>query len=300
MDIEVCLQFIKAEILFFFEGVMSKQGTEFEKFSKELYEELLGQHDLKNLKIQHDISLRGTTGQLHQIDVYWEFMLGGITHKVAVECKDYTSAVTIGRIRDFAAALDDIGGIKGIFLTKVGYQSGAKLFAKGKGIALKTVKSDAITIEDFKGSGLVTEVHANFIALMVDNVVPSFEFDVPYIMMQIKEDKFNIAMDCTDDQVLILDKEKQPLFSLYQFTESAPREPTNTQGLVFEKDLSKDLHFLDFPNNPFPLKINSIKITYDTISSSEQHIITAKATAKAIIRDILDDTCEVIGVKRLA
>lgn len=278
---------------------MAKQGTEFEKFSKELYEELLGQHDLKNLKVQHDISLKGATGQLHQIDVYWEFLLGGITHKVAVECKDYTSPVSVGRIRDFAAALDDIGGIKGIFLTKVGYQSGAKVFAEGKGIALKTVKSDAITIDDFKGSGLVTEVHANIIALMIENVVPSFEFDSPYIMAQIKEDKLDINIACTDDQVLVLDKEKRPLFSLYNFTESAPREPTDTQGLVFEKDLSKDLHFLDFPNNPFPLKINSIKITYDTISSSEKHIITGKATAKAIISDILDGTCEVIGAKRL-
>ena len=279
---------------------MAKAGTEFELFSKELYEELLGQHDLKNLKVQHDVSLKGATGQLHQIDVYWEFLLGGITHKVAVECKDYTSTVTVGRIRDFAAALDDIGGIKGIFLTKVGYQSGAKLFAEGKGIALKTVKSGAITIDDFKGSGLVTEVHANITALMIENVAPSFEFDLPYILAQVEEDKIQVNMDCTNDLVLILNKEKQPLFSLYEFTESAPREPTDTQGLVFEKDLSEDLHFLDYPDCPFPLKINSIKITYDTISSNEKHIITAKATAKAIIRDIMDGTCEVIGVKRLA
>lgn len=279
---------------------MAKPGTEFELFSKELYEELLGQHDLKNLKVEHDISLKGATGQLHQIDVYWEFLIGGIIHKVAVECKDYTKTVSVGRIRDFAAALDDIGGIKGIFLTTVGYQAGAKKFAIGKGIALKTVKKEAITIDDFKGSGLITEVHASITALMIENVVPSFEFDLPYILAHVEEDKVQIDMACTDDKVLILDKDKQPLFSLYEFTQSAPNEPTDTQGLVFEKDLSEDLHFLDFPNNTLPLKLNSIKITYDTISSNEQHIITAKATAKAIIRDILDGTCEVIGVKRLA
>lgn len=279
---------------------MAKQGTEFEQFSKELYEEILGQHDLKNLKVQHDVSLKGATGQSHQIDVYWEFLLGGITHKVAVECKDYTSPVSVGRIRDFAAALDDIGGIKGIFLTKVGYQAGAKVFAQGKGIALKTVKSEDITVEDFKGSGLVTQVHANITALMIDNVVRSIAFDNEYILDQAKGEKLYIELACTDDQVMILDKDKQPLFSFYEFTESAPREPTNTQGLVFEKDLTESPHYLDYPNSPFPLKIQRIKITYDTYSHSEKITVTAKATAKAIIRDILDGTCEVVGAKRLA
>ena len=43
---------------------MAKPGTEFELFSKELYEEILGQYSLKNLEVKHDIRLKGATGQM--------------------------------------------------------------------------------------------------------------------------------------------------------------------------------------------------------------------------------------------
>ncbi|AMW80468.1 hypothetical protein AMD27_16245 (plasmid) [Acinetobacter sp. TGL-Y2] len=277
----------------------AKQGTEFEIFSKELYEELLGQHDIKNLKVQHNVSLKGATGQHHQIDVYWEFVLGGVTHKVAVECKDYTSAVSVGRIRDFSAALDDIGGVKGIFLTKVGYQSGAKVFAQGKGIALKTVQSDAITVADFKGSGLITEVHANLIVLMIDNVVTEFVLDNQYNSEKSGNNTAPIEFRYLTDEIFILNSQKEKLYSLHELGDKIPREPENTQGLIYTEDLSNDLHFLDFPNNTTEIKVNAVKFTYDTVSYHDKQIITGKVTAKAIIRDILDGTCEVIGIKRL-
>lgn len=278
---------------------MAKLGTEFEKFTKSLYEKLLNQHSLKNLRVEHDILLRGTTGQEHQIDVYWEFELAGITHKVAVECKDYKSAVSVGKIRDFSAVLDYIGGIKGIFLTKQGYQSGALTFAKGKGISLKIVKDQDISIDDFVGAGLVTQVILNAHTLLIDNVDLSFEFDNNYILQQTQNDNVEIKIDCTNDQIFVLDKNKEKIFSIYELTEKLSREPTDTKGLVYEEDLTNDIHLLDFPNNKLDLKINKIRIVYDTVSMSETHTIIAKATAKAIIRDILDGTCEVVGVKKL-
>ena len=56
-------------------------------------------------------------------------------------------------------------------------------------------------------------------------------FDLPYIRPQIKEDKLSINMACTDDQVLILDKEKTTILFIQ----------------------------IDFPNNLCPLKINCIR-----------------------------------------
>jgi hypothetical protein len=144
--------------------------------------------------------------------VYWEFVLGGVTHKVAVECKDYKSAVSVGRIRDFSAALDDIGGIKGIFLTKVGYQSGAKQFAQGKGIALKTVQSDAITAADFNALGLVTELYANIKVLRLDNVVTEFELDYPYIAEKLGNNAAPIEIDYITDEIFILIVKRKIIF----------------------------------------------------------------------------------------
>ena len=76
-----------------------------------------------------DVVLPGARGD-HQIDLYWEFSTAGILHRVAVECKDYNRNVSKERIAAFRAVLDDIGGIRGIYATKIGYQSGAKEFAK--------------------------------------------------------------------------------------------------------------------------------------------------------------------------
>lgn len=278
---------------------MAKQGTEFEKFTKELYEELLNQQQLKNLKVEHNVSIEGLTGQKHQIDVYWEFEVAGTIHKVAVECKDYNSAVSVGRVRDFHSAIDDIGGIRGIFVTTVGYQEGAKTFAKGKRIELKTIKSTDITVADFKGSGLITEILTNLTVLKLDNVDFKFDLDIPYILQNSKSKKVEVAIDADNDQIFILDKEKKSLYSLYDLTNQLPHEPQNTKGLVYKHDLSKELHFLDFPGNTIDLKINGITFTCDTYSANESRVFTAKATAKAIIRDILSDTCQVVGVKRL-
>ena len=274
---------------------MAKSGTEFELFSKELYEEILGEYNLKNLEVKHDVRLKGATGQLHQIDVYWAFEVGGVVHKVAVECKDYANAVTVGRIRDFSAALDDIGDIKGIFLTRAGYQSGAKVFAKGKGIALKTVQTEDITAEDFIGSGRVTSAHIIHKVCRVENIDFYCELDEE----KSGDDTTNIRINHSGDEIFILDKDKVKLWSVNKLTNELPREPENTQRLVFRKDFSHGLFFLDFPSNQIELKIKAIRFIYDTETSCTEYFVSTKATAKAIIRDILSNTCEVVSPQRL-
>ena len=112
----------------------SKKGTEYELFVKSVYDRLLATEGLQDVNIQHDIVLHGARGD-HQIDLYWEFRAAGILHRVAVECKDYKNPISIGKIRDFNDALVDIGGIKGVFATTVGFQSGALDYAKNCGIS---------------------------------------------------------------------------------------------------------------------------------------------------------------------
>lgn len=109
-------------------------GTEYELLVKAVYERLLATEGLHTIKIQHDIILKGAKGD-HQIDLYWEFSVAGIVHRVAVECKDYKNRVSIDRIRAFHDTLEDIGGVKGIFATSSGFQSGALEYAKKCGIS---------------------------------------------------------------------------------------------------------------------------------------------------------------------
>lgn len=115
-----------------------KRGTQYEILAQQVYQILLDfEWPGKNIRVQHDIKLTGSSGQEHQIDVYWEYELGGVKNKVAIECKDYSNPLAIGKVRDFYGVLADLKDVKGIMIASNGFQKGAKEYAKSWGINLK-------------------------------------------------------------------------------------------------------------------------------------------------------------------
>lgn len=113
--------------------------TEYEKLTQSIYQLLIQEQGHKNIEVKHNTTVTGKSGATHQVDVYWEFQIAGKTYKTFIECKHYKSAVSIGHIRNFYGVLEDVG-TNGIFVTKVGYQSGAEKFAKYYGIDTKVIK----------------------------------------------------------------------------------------------------------------------------------------------------------------
>lgn len=116
-------------------------NTEYELFTREVCERLALFKGLQSSSAQHDVKLKGKSGQEHQVDVYWEYMKDGEVHRVAIECKNYNQKIPIGRVRDFFGLLYDVGNIKGIMACKEGYQDGAKKFADYYGISLKELRA---------------------------------------------------------------------------------------------------------------------------------------------------------------
>lgn len=97
-------------------------NIEYEKFTQEIYQELVNADVLKATRVQHNVKLKSKSGQEHQIDVYWEYEIAGVRHRVAIECKNYNRNVEIGKVRDFYGVLSDLNNVAGIMVTKVGYQ----------------------------------------------------------------------------------------------------------------------------------------------------------------------------------
>lgn len=116
-------------------------SIEYELFTREIYQQLVDADTVKATKVQHDVKLEGKSGQKHQIDVYWEYEIAGITHKVAIECKNYSKPIAISKVRDFYGVLSDLNNVAGIMVTKAGFQEGAKKFAKQYGISLKELRN---------------------------------------------------------------------------------------------------------------------------------------------------------------
>lgn len=51
------------------------QNTEYERFTQEIYQQLVNTDVVKATQVLHDVKLEGRSGQKHQIDVYWELLL---------------------------------------------------------------------------------------------------------------------------------------------------------------------------------------------------------------------------------
>ena len=116
-------------------------NTEFELFTRHIYQKLVNNDVLKPTLVQHNVKLKGKSGCEHQIDVYWEYEIAGNKHRVAIECKNYNSQVEVSNVRDFKGVLDDLNNVNGIMVSAQGYQSGAKKYAEEYGISLKELRA---------------------------------------------------------------------------------------------------------------------------------------------------------------
>lgn len=115
-------------------------NTAFECFTQRIIQRLVNSEVLKPTLVRHNVKLTGKSGCEHQIDVYWEYEKDGAMNRVAIECKNYDSNVSIGKVRDFLSVLQDLENVRGIMVTSKGYQKGAKKFADYYGISLKKLR----------------------------------------------------------------------------------------------------------------------------------------------------------------
>lgn len=110
---------------------------EYENFIKLFHENILEKDGFKDIKVQHNVKIQGKSTATHQIDVFWKHLLeDGNELKVCIECKNWNAKVEQGDLLKFKGVLDDIGEAKGIFVTKNGFQIGAKKIAESYGIEL--------------------------------------------------------------------------------------------------------------------------------------------------------------------
>lgn len=104
------------------------------------------------------ISKSGTPAE---IDIYWEYTMAGITHAVAIECKNLNRNVDITSVRDFARKIENISGLKGLMVAKKGFSQNALFEARSDNIDMLVIRehSDA----DFDGLIKRMEVQINLI-----------------------------------------------------------------------------------------------------------------------------------------
>ena len=116
---------------------MSKNtGVPYEVLTQQIFQQLLNQSDVKNVRVEQNVILKGKTAA-HQIDVFWQYEVAGITYTTVVQTKDWSQTVQQGQLLMFKSVLEDLPNQpRGVFVTRTGYQSGAKDYAMAHGIQL--------------------------------------------------------------------------------------------------------------------------------------------------------------------
>ena len=112
------------------------KSIDHELLVKELYETILKNEKVQTISVAHNVKIQGRSGAVHQFDVYWEFKIAGVLYRTCIECKHLSSRVKKSHVTDFASKIEDVGNANGVFVTTVGYQEGAIVFAQNKGIQL--------------------------------------------------------------------------------------------------------------------------------------------------------------------
>ncbi|MDR1198960.1 MAG: restriction endonuclease [Prevotellaceae bacterium] len=258
------------------------KDTEYEKFTQELYQQLVNVQGI-TIEVLHNVELEGKSGQKHQIDVYWEYEIAGIKHKVAIECKNYNSKVSIGKIRDFFGVLSDLNNVNGIMATKIGYQSGAKQFADHYGINLKELRFP--NDKDWKGRIKTIDIAIQMVIPDIKQRIPLFDNDWLKANIALQKKQITYSLTGLTNEMIIYNEKGEKITDFFELDNKVP---------CLDKIDKKNLeHIFPFENAFFDvtglgrLKIAGIKYIYDINIITDKLIIDALETTKAILKDAI-------------
>lgn len=150
---------------------MSKNtGNTYEKLTQKLYQQIvdLDTNGYKDIEVKHNVKIKGKSGLEHQIDVFWEFVLGSVHYATIIEVKDWQNKVKKTDVMAFTEKIKDIPGFPtGIYVSKSGFQRGALEWAKLNGIKLVTI-SEPDTINHIHLNFNVRSPHITNFAIDID------------------------------------------------------------------------------------------------------------------------------------
>lgn len=123
---------------------MQNDGPAYEQLAKELADRLSAAFGMATERCDHKVTLPGRA-TTNEIDVLWVGTIGGERHRVLIECKDYGRALEQGKVHLFRSVIDDVraDGIPttGVYVTRAGYQRGAKDIAKTYDVVLLELRT---------------------------------------------------------------------------------------------------------------------------------------------------------------
>lgn len=275
-------------------------NTEYERFTQEIYRQLGQATRVNAADVQHNVKLEGRSGQKHQIDVYWEYEKDGKTHRVAIECKNYSRRISLEKVCAFKGVLDDLDGVSGIMVSKVGFQKGAKKYALQYGISLKELRSPQY------GETVIGEVENHFhigmrhTLFLIDedwaakinlNLQRYREFYASFDFTKADYWKTADYLPLETKDHIIRDAQGNRISSLDELEKQIPDHPTDDFPFIFKFDDAylESRHF-------GPVKIREVKYTYEIKDETKTIALDAGSLVKAILKDAQSDATDFVSL----
>lgn len=245
-------------------------GRDYEEFVGAIHQSLIQAEKishLKNITVEVNKKIVDKNGITRQFDVYWEFNLGGYEYKTVIECKDYASSVSIEKIDAFIGKTADIPGLRLIYATKTGYQSGAQKKAEQYKIDLLIVRE--ADNEDWRapdGTPLIKTIQLNIVAI----TPPRITAFSPMIDASWLESQKNLNIDdlnsrfsrLLNNQIFIVDNTTHDKYSLCDLENSlSARVPNIQYGAGTYKEELADA-YLELENGDLRLKLRGYSLNY--------------------------------------
>ena len=258
--------------------------NELEDIIQYLYQKILEAEGLTNVKVQKKVTLTTDAGYTSEFDIYWEFEVAGLIHKVAIECKNYSSCVGKGDVHEFANKLDGFKDIRGIMVTKVGYPKGAIGVAKQYKISLKLLKS----VDEVDWTGRIKDIEIDINAIGPLEVKAKFVIHNEYLNGR-PESVIPKVIDKQTNNVVIFDENDKPITSFSEIIKSLEDSSGafGTRNEYVYKNANQKIFIHD--TNGQLLQIDEILFEYTRNLFKDKIIFKAKDYITAFLLDSNDD-----------
>lgn len=242
-------------------------GRPYEEFVQHLYQAIIQSELLglaKNINVEINKKLIDKNGVKRQFDIYWEYNLAGHIYKTVIECKDYSSKVSIDKLDAFVGKLNDFPGIRGLFATAKGYQSGAEVKAKQHNIDLLVIReqNDSDWTDD-DGTPLVNQIYLTT-TIMHSAVITNFNLFIP------KEyESFDpSSLQGLNNEIFIINEDNKTEYSLYDLQGILANQHGEGYG-----SFEQELNFKGKIKTPtLEQTIKGYKVKYDIAQPTVQEI----------------------------
>jgi hypothetical protein len=264
---------------------MPNKNVEYERFVRDITEALLRAQGLQTVTVQHDVQIQGTARQ-HQVDVYWEYRLGGVHHRVVINCKRYAKRVKVTDVEALGGVLADLPGVRGLIVSTIGFEKGAIEYAQHHRIGLKVIRAP----RDDDWEGRLRQVHVQLRLHQPELISCNIQLDREWVREHVTDDPDSLVGGVTADATTttVRDLETNTVSDMNALWNRAMVENPADVGAEGKGTLTWKDALLERVAAP-PLRVQAIHFQWK-VHEGEQIPLTIRSEPDAIVRDAIAGT----------